>query len=234
MLEARRPPPRAPLPTVGKLGSTLQASSAQFTLDQVFSDADHKVVVVILTALNTSNVSADYSNLSVITLMSDTTGHSYSPDPNSPAVEQQCDQGGFFTPVAPGQSQRGCEFFPCRPGVPGATRAPGAPHLAMGPGARPTAHHPEPGRRHGDRNRARARGPARAQGPARARAQGPEPGRAQEPEPARAQGHGGRPRRQGRGREGQEAPPCPTPQEEADRQETEEDEGEGKGRRRRE
>ena len=44
------------LPTMGKVGSTLGATGAQYTLDQVIPDAQQKVVVAVLTARNTSTM----------------------------------------------------------------------------------------------------------------------------------------------------------------------------------
>jgi hypothetical protein len=110
---AAKPPPR----TVGTLGSTLQADGAQYTLDQVVQDPTQMVVAVVLTAHNTSRASAQFGNLSVTSLVSDATGRTYTSDPSSRAIVQQCEQGGFFTPVAPGQSQQGCEFFTVPPGT---------------------------------------------------------------------------------------------------------------------
>ncbi len=104
-----------PPPMVGAIGSTLQASDAQFTLVQVIPDPTKNVVTTVLTALNTSSRAVNLSNLSVISLLSDVAGHTYTPDAGSGVVVPQCAGPGFAAPIAPGKAVQGCEYFTVRP-----------------------------------------------------------------------------------------------------------------------
>jgi hypothetical protein len=132
-----------PAPMVGVIGSSLQASNAQFTLVQVIPDPDKSVVTTVLTALNTSNRAVDLSNLLVISLLSDAAGHTYTPDAHSDVVVPQCAGAGFVTPIAPGQTVNGCEYFSVRPGA-----APAQLELLVKPTLRwRIANEPAPGTR---------------------------------------------------------------------------------------
>jgi hypothetical protein len=104
-----------PPPMVGAIGSMLQASDADFTLVQVIPDPTKNVVTTVLMALNTSSRPLNLSNLSVISLLSDSAGHTYSPDASSSVVVPQCAGPGFAAPIAPGTSVQGCEYFTVRP-----------------------------------------------------------------------------------------------------------------------
>ena len=86
-------PRAAPPATVGKVGSTLQAAGVQITLDNVILDPAGQLAVTVLTLRNTSTATASYSTLSVASLLSDTKGHTYSPDANSGAIVPACATG---------------------------------------------------------------------------------------------------------------------------------------------
>src|ERR1700683_246354 len=68
-------------------------------------------------ALTTPGRAVDLSNLSVISLLSDAAGHTYTPDAHSDVVVPQCAGAGFVAPIAPGQTVNGCEYFSVRPGA---------------------------------------------------------------------------------------------------------------------
>ena len=79
----------------------------QYTLDQVITDPSQKVVVAVLTAHNTSHSEQHFGNLSVTSLLSDTAGRTHSPDPNSSAVESQCEAGWLLHTRGTGRDRAG-------------------------------------------------------------------------------------------------------------------------------
>ena len=101
----------APVSTTGGVGATLAAADGQYTLTNVVSEPDQDVVAAELSVRNTTAVVKRYSMLGVVSLLSDSTGRSHSPESNPDALVPGCGGTGFALPLPPGGTQQGCEYF---------------------------------------------------------------------------------------------------------------------------
>ena len=97
--------------TVGRVGSTRSTEGARITLDRVFDNTKDQIVTTALTVRNVSGATSSFSTLFVISQLSDSGNHTYTPSGTGDATVTVCRGANLVTPLAAGQSARGCEFF---------------------------------------------------------------------------------------------------------------------------